>query len=78
LRLDDLKDVKGRHPFEPFDICLADGRALPVTHPDAVSWQGPDFAPVLYLVLPDGRWERVNFAAITGFSAHYATEDNVL
>jgi hypothetical protein len=69
MRLQDLKEVKARRPFEPFEIHLSDGRAVPVGHPDAVSWEGPDFAPVLYVVLPGGRWEKINFAAITALSA---------
>lgn len=69
MRLEDLREIKNRRPFEPFDIHLSDGRAIPVGHPDAVSWEGPDFAPVLYVVLPRGRWERINFAAITALSS---------
>ena len=68
MRLDDLKEIKNRRPFEPFEIHLADGREIPVRHPDALAWEGPDFAPVLYLVLGGGRWEVVNFAAITSLS----------
>jgi hypothetical protein len=75
MRLDDLKDAKGRRPFEPFEVNLTDGRAIPVGHPDAVAWQGPDFAPVLHCVLPDGRWEVVNFAAITSLSAAAGVTD---
>jgi hypothetical protein len=73
MRLDDLKEAKGRRPFEAFDIHLADGRAIPIGHPDAIAWQGPDFAPVLHVVLADGRWEVVNFAAITSLRAAAAT-----
>jgi hypothetical protein len=74
MRLDDLKEVKNRHPFEPFAIHLADGREIPVGHPDALAWQGPDFAPVLHVVHADGRWEVVYFAAITSVGA--AAEHN--
>ena len=69
MRLDDLRDAKNRRPFEPFDIHLADGRAIPIGHPDAIAWQGPDFAPVLHVVRADGRREFVNFAAITSLAA---------
>ena len=69
MRLDDLKEAKGRRPFEPFDIHLSDGRAIPIGHPDAIAWQGPDFAPALLVVLADGRWEVINFAAITSLRA---------
>jgi hypothetical protein len=68
MRLDDLRQVKDRRPFEAFEIHLADGRGLVIGHPDALAWEGPDFAPVLYVVLPGGRWEVVNFAAITSLS----------
>ena len=69
MRLDDLKEAKNRRPFEPFEIQVADGRAIPIGHPDALAWQGPDFAPVLHVVHADGRREVVNFAAITSLSA---------
>jgi hypothetical protein len=68
MRLDDLRQVKNRRPFEPFQIHLADGRGISIGHPDALAWEGPDFAPVLHIVLPGGRWEVVNFAAITSLS----------
>lgn len=69
MRLDDLKEAKGRRPFQPFEIHLSDGRGIAISHPDAMAWQGPEFAPVLLIVLPDGRWELVNFAAITSLSS---------
>jgi hypothetical protein len=65
MRLDDLRQVKDRRPFETFEIHLGDGREIRIGHPDAVAWQGPDFAPVLHIVHADGRREVVNFAAIT-------------
>ena len=68
MRLDDLKAAKGRRPFAPFEIRMDDGREVPVSHPDALSWEGPGFAPVLYVVLPGGRWDVINFAAITSLS----------
>jgi hypothetical protein len=68
MRLDDLRQVKDRLPFEPFEIHLADGREIRIGHPDALAWQGPDFAPVLHIVHADGRREVVNFAAITSLS----------
>jgi hypothetical protein len=68
MRLDDLKEIKNRRPFEPFVIHLSDGREITVRHSDATAWEGPDFAPVLFIVLGSGRWEAVNFAAITSLS----------
>jgi hypothetical protein len=65
MRLDDLREAKNRRPFTPFDIRTADGREITISHPDALSWEGPDFAPVLFVVMPGGRWNVINFAAIT-------------
>jgi hypothetical protein len=65
MRLEDLKEAKGRRPFAPFDIRTSDGREITVSHPDALSWEGPDFAPVLFVALQGGRWDVINFAAIT-------------
>ena len=31
-----LRDMLRTQPFQPFDIHMADGRALPVTHPELV------------------------------------------
>jgi hypothetical protein len=69
MRLADLKEAKDRRPFEPFDIHLADGRGISITHPDALAWAGPEFSPVLMVVHPDARWEVLNFAAITSLVA---------
>lgn len=65
MRLEDLKKAKDRRPFTPFDIRTSDGREITVNHPDALAWEGPDFAPVLFVVLPGGAWDVINFAAIT-------------
>jgi hypothetical protein len=76
MRLDDLKEIKDRRPFEPFEINLADGRHVTVRHPDALAWEGPDFAPVLHVMLKGGRWEVVNFAAITSLSPAVPAGEN--
>jgi hypothetical protein len=68
VRIDDLKQAKDRRPFEPFEIHLADGRGVTIGHPDALAWEGPDFAPVLFAILPGGKWEVINFAAITSLT----------
>ncbi len=37
MDLEDLREVLHRQPFKPFDVCLADGRRLPVAHPESVA-----------------------------------------
>ncbi len=64
MRLVDLKEIYDRRPFEPFAIHLADGREVLISHPDALSWQGPDSAPHIHVVHSDGHWEVIAFEAI--------------
>jgi hypothetical protein len=55
MRIQELREAKNRRPFELFEIHLAGGRGIPIGHPDALAWEGPDFAPVLFAILPGGK-----------------------
>jgi hypothetical protein len=37
MDLQGIREALRRQPFEPFRICLADGRELPVPHPELVA-----------------------------------------
>lgn len=37
MSLNALRQARRKRPFQPFDIRLADGRALPVKHPEFVA-----------------------------------------
>ena len=37
MDLEGVREALHREPFKPFDICLADGRRVPVRHPDFVA-----------------------------------------
>jgi len=37
MDLEGIREALRREPFKPFDICLADGRRIPVRHPDFVA-----------------------------------------
>ena len=37
MDLNGVREALNRQPFEPFKVSLADGRALPVPHPDFVA-----------------------------------------
>lgn len=52
MDLQGIRDALHRQPFEPFSIRLADGRKLPVRHPDFVA-VGPRRAIVIG---PDNSW----------------------
>lgn len=37
MDLEGVREALHREPFQAFDICLADGRRIPVRHPDFVA-----------------------------------------
>jgi|ABPW01.1.fsa_nt_gi hypothetical protein len=37
MDLEGVREALHREPFKPFDVCLADGRRIPVPHPDFVA-----------------------------------------
>jgi hypothetical protein len=37
MDLQGVLEALRRQPFEPFSMCLADGRSLPITHPETVA-----------------------------------------
>jgi len=37
MDLQGIREALQRQPFEPFNMRLADGRSVPVTHPEAVA-----------------------------------------
>lgn len=78
MRLDDLRAIKDRRPFEPFVIRMADGREILVRHPDAVAWDeetdededdnGEENEPLtVHCILPGGAWEVINLDLVTSF-----------
>ena len=55
MDLNGLREAIRRQPFEPFSIGLADGRVLPVPHPDFVA-----LTPRRVIVVAeDGSWSVV-------------------
>jgi hypothetical protein len=41
MNIQEIKDAKDQRPFQPFQIRMADGREITVTHPDAIAWNTP-------------------------------------
>jgi hypothetical protein len=37
MDLEGVREALHREPFQAFDICLADGRRIPVRHPDSAA-----------------------------------------
>jgi hypothetical protein len=52
MDLQGIREALRRQPFEPFSICLADGRELPVPHPEMVAVGKRR----IIIVKPDDSW----------------------
>lgn len=65
MNADDIRKLLKAEPFEPFDIGLADGRVIPVPHPE-FAWAPPSQRRLVFAVAPeDGRGRMVNTTVIT-------------
>lgn len=55
-------------PFQPFDIHVADGRSLPVAHPEVVAIAPP--GRTIGVGLSDGTIEIVDLLRVTSLKPH--------
>jgi hypothetical protein len=67
VRIEELKKMKDRRPFESFFIRMADGREIPVKHPDAVSWD-PDQVRIAVCGVPGAGTEVIDVDLVTSLS----------
>jgi hypothetical protein len=65
MKIEEIKKLKDRRPFEAFRIRTADGRETLVTHPEAVAWNGGRIAVCVH---PDGGVEVMDVALITSLA----------
>jgi hypothetical protein len=74
VTIEELKKAKDERPFRQFLIRMADGREIPVTHPNAVAWEavvvdedkGETKEPLTAIcVVPGGGWEVIDLTRIT-------------
>jgi hypothetical protein len=63
MDLQGIREALRRQPFEPFRICLADGRELPVPHPELVAVGKPR----IIVVKPDDSWSVVEPLKVVSF-----------
>jgi len=68
VKIEEIRKVKSQVPFEPFLIQTADGRELPITHPDAVAWDAEKSPRSLLCVLPGGDWRVLDLALVTALA----------
>ncbi len=55
MDLEGIREALHGEPFKPFDLCLADGRRIPVAHPDFVAVGKRR----IIVVQPDDSWSVV-------------------
>ena len=67
MTIEQLRKKHGARPFVPFDVHLADGRAIPVRHPEFLS-QSPT-GRTISIGLDDGTHEIVDLLLVTSLKA---------
>jgi len=67
MTIEQLGKMHQMRPFQPFDVHLADGRALPVDHPEFLS-QSPTGRTIV-VGLPDGTHEVVDLLLVTSLKS---------
>jgi hypothetical protein len=72
IKIEELKSIKDRRPFQPFFINVADGRSFEVRHPDGVSW-GAEGGRILSYISPRDEWELIDIALVTSLGSVPAT-----
>ena len=63
MTIEQLRELHGRRPFQAFRIHLADGRSLPVEHPEFLS-QSPT-GRTIAVALADGSHQIVDLLLVT-------------
>jgi hypothetical protein len=67
MTIEQLTEMHQRRPFQPFDIHLADGRVLPVEHPEFLS-RTPGGGRTIGVGKIDGTIEIVDLILVTSLS----------
>jgi len=63
MTIEQIRRMHRAQPFRPFDIHLADGRSLPVTHLECLAITPP--GRTVGVALPDGTIEIVDLLLVT-------------
>jgi hypothetical protein len=57
MKIEDLKRMRSRAPFRPFQIHLANGEVLPVDHPEKMSL--PEDEAAMFVIWTKSEWNLV-------------------
>ncbi len=64
MTTEQLRKAYQERPFMPFDICLADGQRIPVTHPEFL-YMVPGPVRTFVIGSPDGTYRIVDLLLVT-------------
>ncbi|MEX2170702.1 MAG: hypothetical protein WD851_15405 [Pirellulales bacterium] len=67
MTIEQLNKMHEKRPFQPFDIHLADGRSLPVEHPEFLA-RSPAGRTIM-VGLTDGTFEIVDLLLVTSLKS---------
>jgi hypothetical protein len=74
MKIEELRKAKDERPVRPFVIRMADGKEVPVSHPDAIAWEAAipdedngevDEPDVAFCVVPGGNRIVIDLALVT-------------
>jgi hypothetical protein len=68
MTIEQLREMHQARPFVPFDIQLADGRVLPVEHPENVAYFGA--GRCIGVAKSEGVIETVDLLLVTSLEPH--------
>jgi len=67
MKINDIRAMRNRAPFRPFQIHLTNGEVLPVNHPETMSL--PDDEREMFVVWTDKSWTLVDATQVVRVSA---------
>ena len=67
MKINDIRAMRNRAPFRPFQIHLANGDVLPVGHPEPMSL--PDDEREMFVVWTDKSWNLVDATQVVRVSS---------
>lgn len=63
MTIDQLRKAVRNQPFHPFSICLADGRQLPVSHPEFIAIP-PDASRTFVIAGPNEDYKTIDLLLV--------------
>ena len=67
MKINDIRTMRNRAPFRPFQIHLSNGEVLPVTHPETMSLPGDERE--MFVVWTDKSWNLVDATQVVRVSS---------